>query len=63
MINIFVTWYDHCGGSHKSLVYFIDSFRDRFLVTDEKNQFHWVSTNDCESLKEMIAPKISKWRM
>ena len=54
MINIFIIWYDHCGGSHNSLVYFIDSSGDRFLVTDEKNQFHWVSTDDCELLKEMI---------
>lgn len=54
MIDIFVVWYDHCGGSHNSLVYFIDSSGDRFLVADEKNQFHWVSTDDCELLKEMI---------
>lgn len=36
----------------ESRVYSVDSTRDRFLVVDENKNFHWVSTNDCDLLKE-----------
>lgn len=52
MPDIFVVWYDNYGGSHNSPVYFVDSVRDRFLVVDEDKNFRWVSTNDCELLKQ-----------
>lgn len=52
MSDIFVTWYDNYGCSHDSPVYFVDSVRDRFLVVNEDKIFHWVSTSDCELLKE-----------
>lgn len=51
MPDIFVVWYDNYGGSHNSLVYFVDSVRDRFLIVDEDKNFRWVSTKDCELLK------------
>ena len=52
MPDIFVTWYDYYGCSHDSPVYFVDSVRDRFLVVDEDNDFYWVSTGDCQLLKQ-----------
>ena len=52
MPDIYVRWYDEYGCSHNSPVYFVDSTRDRFLVVDENKNFRWVSTSDCELLKE-----------
>lgn len=49
---IYVHWYDKYDCSHESRVYFVDSTRDRFLVVDEEKNFHWVSTNECELVKE-----------
>lgn len=46
--EFFVIWYDDCGVPHDSLVYFVDSIRDRFLVADEDKNFRWVSTIGCE---------------
>lgn len=51
MPDISVIWYDDYYVPHNSPVYFVDAVRDRFLVVDEHNKFHWVSTNDCELLK------------
>ena len=53
MPDIFVCWNDDYGNSHNSPVYFVDSVRDRFLVVSESKNFHWVSTSDCELLKEV----------
>lgn len=52
MPSIYVTWYDEHGCSHESPVYYVDSTRDRFLVVNEDKNFRWVSTSDCELLKE-----------
>lgn len=52
MTDIYVCWYDNYGDPHNSPVYFVDSVRDRFLVVDEHKHFYWVSTNDCELLKQ-----------
>lgn len=53
MPDIFVCWNDDYGNSHNSPVYFVDSVRDRFLVVSESKNFYWVSTSDCELLKEV----------
>lgn len=52
MPDIFVTWYDNHGCSHDSPVYFVDSVRDRFLVVDKDKDFYWVSTSNCQLLKQ-----------
>ena len=52
MPDIYVRWYDEYGCSNNSPVYFVDYVRDRFLVVDENKNFRWVSTSDCELLKE-----------
>lgn len=52
MPDIYVVWYDNYGNPHNSPVYFVDSVRDRFLVVSEDKNFCWVSTSDCELLKE-----------
>ena len=52
MPDIFVTWYDNYGGLHDSPVYFVDSVRDRFLVVDEDKNFYWISTGDCQLMKQ-----------
>lgn len=51
MGNFCVIWYDEYGTSHESVVYSVDSVRDRFLVVDENKYFHWVFTSNCEFLK------------
>lgn len=52
MPYIYVLWYDDYGCSHESRVYFVDATRDLFLVVDEKQNFHWINTDECELLKE-----------
>ena len=52
MTDISVIWYDDYYESHNSPVYFVDAVRDRFLVVDKDNEFHWVSTNDCKLLEQ-----------
>ena len=52
MRDFYVRWYDEYDNSHNSPVYCVDSVRDRFLVVNENKNFRWVSTNDCELLKE-----------
>lgn len=52
MTDISVIWYDDYYEPHNSPVYFVDAVRDRFLVVDKDNKFHWVSTNDCELLEQ-----------
>ena len=52
MPDIYVRWYDEYGCSNNSPVYFVDNVRDRFLVVNEDKNFRWVSTSDCELLKE-----------
>ena len=52
MPDIYVRWYDEYGNSHNSPVYFVDYVRDRFLVVDKNKNFRWVSTSNCELLKE-----------
>lgn len=45
-----VSWYDDYDCPHESEVYFVDSVRDRFLVADENDDFHWVPTKECTLL-------------
>ena len=52
MPDIYVRWYDEYGGPNNSLVCFVDYIRGRFLVVDENKNFRWVSTSNCEFLKE-----------
>ena len=48
MPEFFVIWYDDYDVPHDSLVYFVDTIRDRFLVAHEDNTFRWISTSGCE---------------
>lgn len=51
MPEMYVSWYDQYDCTHNSRVYFVDSTRDRFLVTDDNKNFHWVSTDSCELIE------------
>lgn len=42
---------EHCFGTLRSKVYYVDPNRDRFLITDNEGYFIWVKTEDCKIWK------------
>ena len=43
-----------------SVVYAIDTTRDRFLIVDDHNWFKWVPTDECRVCEEIDMEKIRK---
>ena len=51
MLN-FRVHYDGVYGIFDSVVYAIDTDRDRFLLVNDNDWFYWVPCSDCQLIKE-----------